>query len=262
MEASVDPVFYGKDGSVGVITLNRPETLNAINVDMIDAFIVHLGDTAKDSDIRALIITGVGRAFCVGADIRQLEDWERDATLRDRFYTGAPTLFRLLDEFPHPVIAAVNGTCAAGGFELCCYADLVIAAEDAKIGDAHANFVGFGPVSAVMAAQLLPPKIAAELLLTGEMWSAAEMKAVGFVNRVVPAGQALQAARELAAKIVEKPPLALSAAKRLMRRAARGDTRELLSEAFEQAQGIFKTQDFAEGLRAFREKRAPRYVGK
>src|ERR1700675_4318074 len=262
MEAFVQPVLYEKDGHIATITMNRPEEMNAINVEMIDAFVVHLIEATRDADIRVLIVTGVGRAFCVGADIRQLKKWEQDESLRERFYTAAPRLFRLLEEFPHPVIAAVNGVAAAGGVELCCYADLVVAADDAKIGDAHANFVGFGPISAVVAPYLFPRKIVAELLLTGDMWTAADMKTVGFVNRVVPAGEALQAARALAEQIAVKPPLAMSAAKGLMRRAGLVDRGELLSQAFASAQHNFATQDFAEGLRAFAEKRPPVYVGK
>jgi enoyl-CoA hydratase/carnithine racemase len=262
MEAFVQPVLYEKDGHIATITMNRPEAMNAINVEMIDAFVVHLVEATRDADIRVLIVTGVGRAFCVGADIRQLKKWEQDESLRERFYTAAPRLFRLLEEFPHPVIAAVNGVAAAGGFELCCYADLVVAADDAKIGDAHANFVGFGPISAVVAPYLFPRKIVAELLLTGDMWTAADMKTVGFVNRVVPAGEALLAARALAEQIAVKPPLAMSAAKGLMRRAGLVDRGELLSQAFACAQRNFATRDFAEGLRAFAEKRPPVYVGK
>jgi enoyl-CoA hydratase/carnithine racemase len=255
-------VLYEKTGHIATITMNRPESMNAINVDMIESLALHLGEAAADADVRVLIITGAGRAFCVGADIRQLKDWDGDKSLRERFYSQTPAMFRLLEEFPHPVIAAVNGVAAAGGFELCCYADLVVAAEDAKIGDAHANFVGFGPVSTVVVPYLLPRKIAAELLLTGDMWTAAEMKAVGFVNRVVPAGQALPASRELADKIAAKPPLAMSAAKALMRRAGLVDPGTLLSHAFVSAQRNFTTEDFAEGLRAFTEKRPPSYLGK
>ena len=257
----VDSILYEKSGHVAIITMNRPEALNAITVEMVEAFSRALSTAAAD-DVRVLILTGAGRAFCVGADLKQLKLWQHNADLRARFSNHAPAMFRQLLEFNRPIIAAVNGVAAAGGFELCCVADLVIAAEDALIGDAHANFVGFGPVSAALAATVLPAKLAAELLLTGDMWPARKLALAGFVNHLVPQESVMAVAREIATKIASKQPLALAVAKSLMRRAHRVDSQVLLPEAFERAQHIFDTKDFAEGVAAFEEKRTPRFEGR
>lgn len=256
------PIDYVKEGHVATIRMNRPEAMNAINLDMIERFDAVLTEAAADHDVRVLILTGVGNAFCVGADIKQLKCWEIDPSLRERFYALAPAMFRKLEEFPRPVIAAVNGVAVAGGFELCCYADIVIAAEGVKMGDGHANFVGFGPVSAVLAPYLMSRKKAAELLFTGDVWTARELADAGFVNHVVPAEQLAGTVRKMAEKIASKQPIALAAAKSLMRRAGSIDNGLLLSHAFESAQRIFTTRDFAEGLKAFEEKRSPRFEGR
>jgi enoyl-CoA hydratase/carnithine racemase len=257
-----EAIVYATRGHVATITMNRPEARNAITVEMIEAFSAALSAAAADHDVRVLILTGAGRAFCVGADLRQLSRWKAEPGLRERFCAQAADMFALLAQFPRPVIAAVNGTAAAGGFELCCFADLVIAADDAMIGDAHANFVGFGPVSAVMAATVLPPKLAHELLYTGEMWPARRLVDAGFVNRVVPADQVVATANELASAIAGKPPLASMHAKELLRRSRHQDAITLLPDAFERARRIFESRDFAEGLAAFGEKRPPNFTGR
>lgn len=257
-----EPIEYTKAGHIATLRMNRPDAMNAINLRMIEQFDAALTTAAADQDVRVLILTGVANAFCVGADIKELKNWDVDPTLRDRFYSLAPVMFRKLEEFPRPVIAAVNGVAIAGGFELCCYADIVIAVEDARIGDGHANFVGFGPVSAVLAPYLMPRKKAAELLFTGDIWTAAELADAGFVNWVVPSGELEATVAAMAGKIASKQPIALAAAKALMRRAGSVDNALLLSHAFESAQRIFTTRDFAEGLKAFEEKRPAIFEGR
>jgi len=254
-------ILYRKEGHVATITLNRPEALNAITVEMIEELTAVLSVAGGDEEIRVLLLTGSGRAFCVGADILQLKRWTEDSRLRERFRLGAPEMFRLLQEFRRPIIAAVNGVAAAGGFELCCLADIVVAVEEAMIGDAHANYVGFGPVSAVMAARMMPRKLACELLFTGEMWSARRLELAGFVNRVVPSDQLMAVANRLAERIASKPPLALAAAKGLMRQLDQLEPRALLAEAFACAERMFESEDFGEGLRAFEEHRPPAFKG-
>jgi len=126
-EPSVNqPILYDKKDHIATVTMNRPEALNAITVDMIESLADALSDADKDNDVRVLILTGVGRAFCVGADIKQLKRWGTEPQLRERFSTRAPAMFHQLQEFRRPIIAAVNGTAVAGGFELCCLADVVV----------------------------------------------------------------------------------------------------------------------------------------
>jgi enoyl-CoA hydratase len=254
-----ETIIYEKKDHVAVVTLNRPERLNAINaqmsIDMADA----LADAESDKSINVLILTGAGRGFCAGADLTEVRARSegKETTRRAR----VPSAVELIKNFPKPVIAAVNGVAAAGGFEMILCSDIVVASDTAHIGDAHANFVGIGPWSTTMASYKMTRTKAAELLLTGDIWPASELEKAGLVNYVVPADKLMEKAMEIAGKIASHMPLAMAAAKDIIKRAGLTDPVTLMAYAGEVVQRIGKTEDFAEGMKAFAEKRKPVYKG-
>jgi enoyl-CoA hydratase len=256
-----ETILYDKKGHVATITLNRPEKLNAMSIqlsyDCADAF----GDAEKDVNIIALILTGTGRGFCAGADLSEVKMATEDPEMAKKRKT-APRLLEVMAGFRKPVIAAVNGVATAGGFELILYSDLVVASETARIGDAHANFVGIGPAATTIAPYKMNRMKAAELLLTGDIWPAIELEKAGLVNYVVPADKLMAKAEELANKIASHMPLAMVAAKDIMNRAGLSDPATLWAYVNEVEERISKTEDFKEGMRAFAEKRTPNFKGK
>lgn len=255
-----ETIIYEKKGHIAILTLNRPEKLNAMNsqlsIDVADA----LHDTEKDKDVIALILTGAGRGFCAGADLTEVKAAAENEEIR-RKRESAPSILEELNRFPKPVVAAVNGVATAGGFELILYSDIVVAADTARIGDAHANFVGIGPAATTLAPYRMNRKKAAELLLTGDIWPAVELEKAGLVNHVVPADKLLEKAEEIANKIASHMPLAMVAAKNIMNRAGLVDPDTLWAYVGEVVHRIAQTEDFMEGMRAFAEKRTPVYKG-
>ena len=255
-----ETILYDKKGHVAKITLNRPEKLNAMNsqlsYDVADA----LADAEKDKNIIALILTGAGRGFCAGADLGEVKLAQENPEIAKK-RENAPRLLELLNVFPKPVVAAVNGVATAGGFELILYSDIVVAADTARIGDAHANFVGIGPAATTLAPYRMNRKKANELLLTGDIWPAVELEKAGLVNHVVPADKLMEKAEEIANKIASHMPLAMIAAKDIMNRAGLSDPDTLWAYVNEVCQRISKTEDFTEGMKAFAEKRTPVFKG-
>ena len=198
---SKEALLFEKEGAVARLVLNCPDDMNSLNLAMVSLFEKYLPDIAADDAIRVLVITGNGRAFCAGADLKEIR---QDM---DKIQYGEPDfLNRLLDgvflplhDFPKPVIAALNGITLAGGLELAMCADLVVASEEAKMGDAHANFGVYpGGGGASVLPRLVPMNVAKYLLLTGKTLSAEAMCNYGFVNEVVPADDLLSAAKSLA----------------------------------------------------------------
>jgi enoyl-CoA hydratase len=191
-----DPVvLVSKEGGIATVTLNRPEKLNALNRELRSAFCSTMQALRSDQEIRVVIITGAGRAFCAGLDLRELGT----AGLADE---GNVTFVSVIEDMPVPVIAAVNGFAVTGGFELALACDMMIAAEDAQFADTHAR-VGVMPGGGMSAR--LPRAIgirkAKEMSLTGNYLSARDAERMGLVNHVVPREQVLSAAREIAAQI-------------------------------------------------------------
>jgi 2-(1,2-epoxy-1,2-dihydrophenyl)acetyl-CoA isomerase len=249
------------DGPVATLTLDRPEALNALTVAVKVALREALERIAADRSVRVVILTGAGRAFCAGQDLaeRDLPDAAPlDVELRERYNP----IIRALRSMGQPVIAAVNGVAAGAGASLAFACDLRIAAEDARFVLAFGR-IGLVPDSG--ATWFLPRLVgaarAAEIALVGDPIDAEAALRIGLVSRVVPGDQLIAQARELADRIAAGAPLAQALTKHALERAATIDLETAL-EGEAKLQGIAgASADHAEGLAAFREKRAPRFTG-
>jgi enoyl-CoA hydratase len=254
-----------KDGIL-TVTLNRPDVMNAFNLQMISEVSSALDKAEEDRNIKVVIITATGKVFCAGADLKEIRGFFEGPYVKSRdFDAFSQTLNRMLnkiEKYRKPVIAAINGYALAGGLELVMVCDLAICSEHAKLGDQHAN-VGLLPGSG--GTQRLPRLIgirkAKELLFTGDMISAQEAERLCLVNKVVPADALLSAAEEMAAKIAKKSPVATESLKKLVYDGIQIN----LDTALELERGAVVrhhgTQDIREGINSFLEKRKPVFSG-
>jgi 2-(1,2-epoxy-1,2-dihydrophenyl)acetyl-CoA isomerase len=249
------------DGPVATLTLDRPEALNALTVELKVALRRELERIAADRAVRAVILTGAGRAFCAGQDLAERERPDAaplDEELRERYNP----IVRALRSMGQPVIAAVNGVAAGAGASLAFACDLRIAATEARFVLAFGR-IGLVPDSG--ATWFLPRLIgaarAAEIALVGDPVPADEALRIGLVSRVVPADELMTEARALADRVAAGAPLALALTKGALERSWSIDLDEAL-DGEAKLQGIAgASADHAEGLTAFREKREPRFTG-
>lgn len=258
-------VLVQREGAVATLVLNRPERLNALNLELGRALADSLRAVAEDSEIRAVALTGAGRAFCSGGDLTVLRDARsRDAgrELEDLLRSAKEIVLALVT-MPKPVLAAVNGPAAGAGMNLALACDLRMASELATFGQ---NFAKVGLVPDFGGTYLLPrlvgPGRAAELFYTGEMISAADAERLGLVNRVVPSERLAEEARAMAGRLAEAPPLAVRAIKQALFRGDRAALERALDRETEEQAKCFLSEDCAEGLDAFFAKRKPRFRGR
>ena len=254
---------YDIDGHVGVITLTRPEAMNSLTYQSY----MELEDTVRGSEARALIITGEGRAFCAGDDVKQIlgnpAPAPKEFAERAKRSGGLTPAADALLSTDIPVIAAVNGPAVGWGMELALMADIRVASVNAKFGELFVirglccDAPGLGRL-----ASLVGRERAAELLFTGEVIDAQTAKEIGLVSRVVEHEALLPTALEIAAKIAGNPPLAVQAIKAGLRRTLDPDWQDTGRWASQQIGRLRKTADSAEGIKAFLEKRDPVYVGR
>jgi 2-(1,2-epoxy-1,2-dihydrophenyl)acetyl-CoA isomerase len=249
------------DGPVATITLDRPEALNALTVPVKVALREALESIAVDRSVRAVILTGAGRAFCAGQDLAEREQPDAaplEIEVRERYNP----IIRALRSMGQPVIAAVNGVAAGAGASLAFACDLRIAAEEARFVLAFGR-IGLVPDSGAtwFLPRIVGPAKAAELALVGDAVDAAEALRLGLVSRVVPGDRLMAETRAIADRLAEGAPLALSLTKEALQRSLTiGLDQALEGEA--KLQGIAgASADHAEGLAAFREKRSPRFTG-
>jgi crotonobetainyl-CoA hydratase len=259
---------YEVRGSVALITLNRPRALNAVNAALSTAVGAGIEAAAADDDVRVVVITGSGRAFCAGADLKEL------AQRRPVHADGHPEWgFAGLAQhwIDKPVVAAVNGYAMGGGTEIALACDIVVAAESAAFGLPEVKRGLLAAAGGVIRLQRqIPLKRALELALTGDAVDAATAAAWGLVNRVVPDAEVLASALELAERIAANAPLSLRHTKQTIHRsvAAASDWNPAWSgedpwAVNDEATGVvFASDDALEGPRAFAEKRAPRWTGR
>ena len=261
---SSDTVLFELTDQVAVITLNRPAVRNAMNRELGSALMEALHRVREEADIRAAVITGAGRTFCAGADLKERAQTGRaaDASVASVIEASHTTGFaRMVME--KPCIAAIDGYCLAAGFELALICDIRICTPDAKFGLPEITrgfFPGGGGPQRLMRA--IPQAVAMEMILTGDAIDASTAQHVGLVSRIVPADDLVTTACQIAHRIASHAPLAVRAVKEVAYAA--------LDETLEQSLRfggalrwiIGQTEDAREGPRAFAERRAPHYQGR
>lgn len=260
-----DPVLLDQEGAVAILTLNRPEALNAMTPDLLDLLEMYLVRIEADAEIRAVVLTGIGeKAFCVGADLkaRQQEFTGTDSSV-DPFAERVHRVFGHIERLPRPVIAAINGYALGGGLELALTADLRIAAEEARFGFPE---VKVGSMPGAGGTQRLPrvagPSRAKELMFAGDYIDAHEAYRIGLVNRVVPRAELRTESLEWARLIGGRAPLSIQAIKASIDYGMDASRAEGLAFEEKRFAALRTSEDRKEGIAAFLEKREPRFVGR
>ncbi len=244
------------------LRLNRPHRLNAVSLPMYQALETELKEIAADADVRAVILTGSGRAFCAGADLKAHRDTPPTPEQRHEYIETSQRVFRALQTLPQPVVAAVNGHAIGAGLEFALSCDFVVVADDAKLRMpevALATFVGGGTVYTLR--RRVGHARAAELILLGRYFSPEEALEWGLANQLQPAAEVLPAAQTLAAALAKNAPISMRLAKRLLDRAGTIDPDEALRLEAEALFACGESGDWKEGLTAFAEQREPAYRG-
>jgi 2-(1,2-epoxy-1,2-dihydrophenyl)acetyl-CoA isomerase len=262
----VSEVVHTVSGQVAYLTLNRPEAMNALTPDQRNRLIALLAEASADPSIRAVVLTGTGRGFCAGADLRSGATTTGERVAGDVARTirlGAQRLIAAVLDCEKPVIAAVNGTAAGLGAHLALACDLVLAAESARFIEV---FVRRGLVPDGGGAYLLPrligPQRAKELMFFGDALTAPDAERLGLVNRVVPDGELEKTTREWAQRLATGPTRALALTKQLVNASLDSDrTTAFAAEAAAQEINM-TTEDAREGVASFVERRSPEYRGR
>ena len=252
-------------GSICVLTLNRPDRLNALTVQTANDFNAAVHE-ALENGARAIVLTGSGRAFCAGGDLREMQEMASSEGRVEAFFDEPLQVLNesilLIRRTPVPFIAAVNGVASGGGCNLALACDLVIAAESAKFNQAFIK-IGLGPDcgGTFILPRLVGWKRAAEMMFTGDLITAQRAAEMGMINSVAADGELMSQVMAMAEKLANAPTAAIGQIKKLLEASARNDYGSQLDLERQTQIDAGRTKDFAEGVSAFLEKRPPRFVG-
>jgi len=252
-----DEVLVEVADGIMTVTLNRPEAKNAVNKALAEGVAAAMDELDSNDDICVAILTGAGGGFCSGMDLKAFVTGEMPV-VEGRGFAG------LTEYTPRkPLIAAIEGFALAGGLEVAIACDLIVTADNAKLGipEVKRGLAAAGG-GLIRLPRQVPPRLAMELALTGDFVSAQRAHEMGLVNEVVPAGTALDAAKVLAAKIAANGPLAVTVSKQVLQESPDWSSAEMWTKQQEIVSPIFTSEDAIEGSVAFAEKRAPNWKGK
>ncbi|MBI4499668.1 MAG: enoyl-CoA hydratase [Gemmatimonadetes bacterium] len=263
--AGFNHVLVTYESLVATVTLNRPDKLNAINRELHEDMVAALTQVTGDRDVRVIVITGAGRAFCAGADIgymRELLETDNRKSAEALVEAGR-ALVTAIRESPKAVIASVNGPAAGGGANLALACDIRIASDRASIGQTFTR-IGLHPDwgATYFLPRLVGPSKAAELFFTGEVLDAAEAHRLGLFTRLVPHERLEAETAQLAQTLAARPPLALALAKRATYHSESCTLGQMLDVELDHQMQCFRSEDATEGLASFLEKRPPKFTGK
>ena len=262
-------IIVDKKGPVAWLTINKAHVKNGMGLQTMRDIVAALENVEDDPAIVVLVVKGAGGTFCAGADFKEISakvspgSPAYDPAYKAEFTRAADKAFLTLEKFPKVTIAMVQGVCMAGGVELAEVCDFIIADEKAKIGDGHmkTGLVPNGGASIRMP-RFIGMRKAKELLYTGALISGKEAEEIGLINKAAPGDRLEQEVEDLIARLVDKPPLALKAMKQLVNQGATCSLEAGIVLEHLAVEGLERTEDFQESMKAFAEKRKPVYKGR
>ncbi len=260
-------ILVQDQGPVRVLTLNQPQLFNPLDAQSGRELVAALEEADRDSQVRALVLTGAGKAFAAGGNIRLMGELVRSGQASKPFFSEISAILNrsviTLRRLSKPVVCALNGVAAGGGLGWCLACDLVVAAESARLDPGYVRIaVNPDGGTSVMVARLIGLQRASEFFMLGRVLSASEALEWGMVNRVVPDDQVLAEALDLARQLAAGPAQALAATKALLNRATLADLESILEDERRWIIELADQPDFVEGINAFFQKRQPRFGGR